>query len=144
VPYLIKKQGLDTKHMLGVAREAKRFWREQTGLPLRAVAGAEAYAMAAAFYSGDDTSVFLGFDLNHSPWISPRSLAETGFLGICAEGDETCRKQAGAYGGPAVQQAHIRMSGGALEPVDLRFFVSLPSRPDQPAQKAANTAQLPH
>jgi 4-amino-4-deoxy-L-arabinose transferase-like glycosyltransferase len=131
VPYLFKQQSLDSKHMLGVAREAKRFWREQTGLPLRAVAGAEAYAMSTAFYSGEDTSVFLGFDLSHSPWISPRSLAETGFLGICGESDETCRRQAAAYGGPAMQEAHIRLSGGPLQPVDLRFFVSPPSRLDQ-------------
>jgi 4-amino-4-deoxy-L-arabinose transferase-like glycosyltransferase len=131
VPYLFKQQGLDNKHMLGVAREAKRFWREQTGLPLRTVAGAESYAMATAFYSGEDTSVFLGFDFNHSPWISPSSLAGTGFLGICGEDDETCRRRAAVYGGPALQEAHIRLSGGALQPVDLRLFFSLPGAPDQ-------------
>jgi 4-amino-4-deoxy-L-arabinose transferase-like glycosyltransferase len=141
VPYLFKQQGLDTKHMLGVAREAKRFWRERTGLPLRIVAGAEAYAMATAFYSEEDTSVFLGFDLSHSPWISARSLAETGFLGICIEGDETCRRQAAAYGGPATQEAHIRISGGPLQPVDLRFLIGLSSRPDRPDKNSANAAQ---
>jgi 4-amino-4-deoxy-L-arabinose transferase-like glycosyltransferase len=132
VPYVIKQQGLDSKHMLGVAREAKRFWREQTGLPLRAVAGAEAYAMATAFYSGEDTTVFLSFDPSHSPWISSSSLAETGFLGICGEGDETCRRQAAAYGGPAVREAHMPIGSGPLQPVDLRFFISLPGRPDRP------------
>jgi len=138
VPYLVKQQGLDTKHMLAVAREAKRFWREQTGLPLRAVAGEEAYAMATAFYSGEDTTVFLSFDRSHSPWLTPSSLQETGFLGICGESDETCRRQAAAYGGPGMQEAHIRISGGPLQPVDLLFFASLPSRPDK---GAANTAQ---
>jgi 4-amino-4-deoxy-L-arabinose transferase-like glycosyltransferase len=141
VPYIAKQQGLDTKHMLAVAREAKRFWRDRTGLPLRAVAGEEAYAMAAAFYSGDDTSVFLGFDLSHSPWISRSSLAETGFLGICNEGDETCRSQAAAYAGAAMEEAHIRISGGPLQPVDLRFFVSVPGRPGQPEKGTANTAR---
>jgi 4-amino-4-deoxy-L-arabinose transferase-like glycosyltransferase len=130
VPYLFEQQRLDSKHMLGVAREAKRFWREQTGLPLRAVAGAESYAMATAFYSGEDTSAFLGFDRRHSPWISPGSLAQTGFLGICPEGDEPCSSSAAAYGGPAMQEAHIRISGGPSQPLDLRFFVSLPRRPD--------------
>jgi 4-amino-4-deoxy-L-arabinose transferase-like glycosyltransferase len=128
VPYLVKQQRLDSKHMLGVAREAKRFWQAQTGLPLQTVAGAEAYAMATAFYSGEDTSAFLSFDPRHSPWISRSSLAETGFLGICSEGDEPCRSLAAEYGGPGMQEAHIRISGGPLEPLDLRFFVSLPSR----------------
>jgi hypothetical protein len=110
-------------------------------LPLRVVAGEEAYAMAAAFYSGEDTSVFLGFDPGHSPWISPSSLAETGFLGICGEGDETCRAHAAAYGGPAVQEAHIRIGGGPLQPLDLRFFVTPPSRLGPPDKKTANAAQ---
>jgi 4-amino-4-deoxy-L-arabinose transferase-like glycosyltransferase len=141
VPYIVKQQSLDTKHMLAVAREAKRFWRDQTGLPLRAVAGEEAYAMAAAFYSGEDTSVFLGFDRGHSPWISPSSLAETGFLGICGEGDATCRAKAVAFGGPAMQEAHIRISGGALQPVDLRFFVSPPSGAGALDKRASNAAR---
>ncbi len=129
VPYLLdKKHGQDAKHMLGVAAEAKRVWHNATALPLRVAAGAEAYAMSTAFYSGEDTSAFLAFDPAHAPWISPRSLTETGFLGICTEGDELCRSEAEAYGGPTIQETRVRISGGGFEPVNLRFFVSLPAK----------------
>jgi 4-amino-4-deoxy-L-arabinose transferase-like glycosyltransferase len=127
IPYLIKQQGQDTKHMLGVAREARRLWRDATGLPLKMAAGAEAYAMATAFYSGEDTSTFLGFDLNHSPWVSPASLLKTGFLGICAEDDAICRSRAAAFGGPGLTDSLVHLSGGGVAPITLRVFISPPA-----------------
>ncbi len=121
-----------------VAREAMRMWAGVTGRPLRIVAGSEMYANGTSFYSGQDTSAFLDFNLRHSPWITPASLAEEGFLGFCDEDDETCHKRAAEFGGPQMQVGHILSAGKPLKPVSLRIFIRPPRRQDTAADNGAN------
>jgi hypothetical protein len=145
VPHVFKHR--DPKPAIEVTREAKRVWSEMTGLPLRVVAGSEAYAMAAAFYNDEDTSAFLSFDLRRSPWISPVSLTETGFLGICGEDDETCHKRAAKFGSPTMQDIHLLIHGNAHKPVSLRLFMSapVPVAPGLRAPSGAGPSRLwPH
>ncbi len=124
--------------IIEVSREATRMWSDVTGLPLRVAAGAEMYALGTSFYSGQDTSAFLSFDFGHSPWITPASLAETGFLGICDEADETCHKRAVEFGGPGMREGHILLTGHTPRPVSLRLFVSPPKGRGAAASDADN------
>jgi 4-amino-4-deoxy-L-arabinose transferase-like glycosyltransferase len=128
IPYLLKeKKAQEAKPAIEVAREAKRMWTGATGLPLRIVAGSEIYSEGTAFYGGEDTSVFFGFDPARSPWITPAMLAEYGFLGICEEGDEACYRGARKYGALLMQEAQLRISGVKFKPMSFRIFISPPT-----------------
>jgi len=121
---LPKVAAVEPKRTAEVSREAMRMWTEVTPLPLRIAAGSEIYAQGLAFYSGQDTSVFLNFDPRLSPWVAPASLDVTGFLAVCEDADEACQKRASELG--ITVQGHILLAVKPLKPVSLRIFIRPP------------------
>jgi hypothetical protein len=92
---------------------------------------AGSYAMDVAFYSGEDTSDFIDFDVRIAPWIQPERIAETGLLAVCPEGDEGCRAKAAKFGGPGMQERAVTIANHVgskmAEPLHFRMFVIPPA-----------------
>jgi 4-amino-4-deoxy-L-arabinose transferase-like glycosyltransferase len=80
-----------------ISELAHAAWVDTTGAPLATVAGSEPYAMVAAFYSGDRTREFTGFNPGFAPWVTPSTLASGGLLTICLRNDALCNRRADSY-----------------------------------------------
>ncbi len=93
-----------------LAFEATRLWREQTGLPLVYVASSHSYENATAFYSPDRPHVFMHFDYDRSPWVTPEALAEHGLLSICPLEDQPCLTATAQFASPQSKATEISLA----------------------------------
>jgi 4-amino-4-deoxy-L-arabinose transferase-like glycosyltransferase len=93
--------------VLDVVELSKQRWAQVTPAPMRVVAGALPYSMAAAFYGNGEVKEFTGFDPNLAPWITLDSIAHTGLLAICLEGDLSCTARASDFLTPASRRETI-------------------------------------
>ncbi len=113
-----------------VAERAVAAWHETTSAPLRLVAGSPPYATEAAFYSGEDTSEFIGFDMTHSPWVSANRIKEQGLLVICAAEYQKCSSYGWAYADKADRSLEIEVDspqGSRAGPVAITLFIIVPN-----------------
>ncbi len=118
--------GQEAKRAQEVAEHALRLWRAETAQPLRIAAGSDTYAMGLAFYSGENTSASLNFDGARSPWVTREMLSQDGFLAVCEEGDSICQDRSVEFGGPALKESRLALTGRPRKPLNFRIYVALP------------------
>ncbi len=99
------------------AEAAGALWRERTGYPLRLVAGSDRLAEYISFYAPEHPSLFILFDAQKAPWVSPERLARDGLLIVCRDSDDACRQEAERLAGPAIGAlSRARRVFGRAEP----------------------------
>jgi hypothetical protein len=112
-----------------VAERAVAAWHETTSAPLRLVAGSPPDGAEAAFYSGEDTSEFIGFNMIHSPWVSANRIKEQGLLIICAAEYRQCSSYGWEYADKADRSLEIVVDppkGSRAGPVTITLFIVIP------------------
>ena len=103
-----------------LAEELSRMFSEQTGEPLRVVAGTPAIAASMAFYAPEHPSWFIGFDLRQAPWITSERLEREGLAIVCEAADRPCVD---------IAQASARQGGVRSEVVLQRHSILGTGRP---------------
>jgi 4-amino-4-deoxy-L-arabinose transferase-like glycosyltransferase len=109
------------------AAEITKLWRDRFHSPLAIVAGGFEIASPTVFYSSDHPKMFADFDPAYSPWIDfPDELIHKGYVGICFEDDEPCRKYFAALN-PNAEQVDITLQrhayGMATPPLKLHLEI---------------------
>jgi hypothetical protein len=88
---------ISSSPVVELANEATEIWRETTGTRLALVAGTKRYVRTVSFYSQDEPSEFIAFDLHRAPWVTPEDLRRKGLLAICDKGDSECLATAAKF-----------------------------------------------
>ncbi|HUN41807.1 MAG TPA: glycosyltransferase family 39 protein [Acetobacteraceae bacterium] len=83
-----------------VALTATKLWHTLVGTKLDYVTGTVWYENETAFYSPDHPHAFVGFDFDHSLWVTPEKLARHGLLVICRFDDRTCLDDSARFATP--------------------------------------------
>jgi hypothetical protein len=89
---------------------ASEFWASATQAPLAFVAGSFRYDNAAAFYSPEHPSVFVGFDYFGNRWASPEKIAARGLLTICLKDDAACLSDTAEFATPATKREEMTLA----------------------------------
>ncbi len=99
LPYLYLR--FDTKHYSEPREEmadaAINIWRQETGAPLRFIAGERDFQLQVVFRSRDNTSEFNNFNFRWSPWVTPAGIKEHGMMAICSPEHAACNDAAALY-----------------------------------------------
>jgi 4-amino-4-deoxy-L-arabinose transferase-like glycosyltransferase len=126
--------GVVTAPSQEVAVAATQVWRTLFDRPLRFVAGTEAFATAATFYSPDAPSYFNMARPTWSPWASPEQVSLHGIFIICSALDRPCIERAEhLIGGRPLRHAQdfaMRYRGGPAEPQSMVLFILPPADMD--------------
>lgn len=132
VPFLMVKlnKRLSLIPSVEIAREATKRWHESTATPLRIVAGTWPYALATAYYSGDETAEYTGFNAHLAPWITPQRLADHGLLAICARHDDGCNTKARELSLPSTKTVEVSVAreqeGFSMRPETFLLYITPP------------------
>ena len=112
------------------AEGAASFWREHTGARLKLVAGSDALAEYVSFYALEHPSLFIRFDLQKAPWVTPRRLAREGLLIVCRDSDEWCQREAQQRAGPPVATLSFQRQvfGRAMAPYKSAVWIVPPQQ----------------
>lgn len=121
-PHLAELRQLDE-----VARISTEIWHKHFRGKLPVVVGWVPYAAPITFYSPDHPRLFSEADPTLAPWIDPRALDETGFIGICAFSDARCLARIGALR-PATERFQLttKRSAGDLAVSDVWVLLLAP------------------
>jgi 4-amino-4-deoxy-L-arabinose transferase-like glycosyltransferase len=65
-------------------------WSNAFGLPLRLVAGTNAYGTGVVFYSKDSPHEFTRLNRNQAPWVTHERLRQEGIAIVCIDKDADC------------------------------------------------------
>jgi hypothetical protein len=99
LPYLYLR--FDTKHHSEPRQEmadaAIALWREETGAPLRFIAGERDFQLQVVFRSRDNTSEFNNFNFRWSPWVTAAGIRDHGLMAICPPAEASCNDAAALY-----------------------------------------------
>jgi hypothetical protein len=99
LPYLYLR--FDTKHHSEPRQEmadaAIKLWKQETGAPLRFIAGERDFQLQVVFRSRDNTSEFNNFSFRWSPWVTAAGIREHGLMAICPPRDAACNDAAALY-----------------------------------------------
>jgi 4-amino-4-deoxy-L-arabinose transferase-like glycosyltransferase len=113
------------------ALSATEFWRSVTSAPLAFLAGSFRYDNAAAFYSPEHPSVFVGFDYFGNRWASPERIAARGLMTICLKDDAACLNETSKFATPATKREEMTLAhrayGRTHKPFDF-VFTAIPPR----------------
>jgi Dolichyl-phosphate-mannose-protein mannosyltransferase len=130
----------------GLAQTATEMWRAATGRPLAIVGGDPRLTSGVVVFSVDRPQGWPSFNPVHAPWVTPRMVAETGFVGLCRRRDGGCidaAEQAGRQ--HAVIRCDLKLrveylgaSGPAFEAV---LFMTLPLGQAVPVRAVACPAE---
>ncbi|MGO4717327.1 glycosyltransferase family 39 protein [Bradyrhizobium sp. 2TAF24] len=116
-----------------VAREVTQLWHAAMRTPLRLVAGTEAYAFAATFYSADHPGNFTDFSQAKAPWVDDARLGRDGLAIICLAQDGACLDRISDF--EAFDSVRLTLDGVAKDFLGMRgaafSFVVLLVRPGQ-------------
>jgi 4-amino-4-deoxy-L-arabinose transferase-like glycosyltransferase len=92
------------------ALAATAFWASATHAPLAFVAGSFRYDNAAAFYSPEHPSVFVGFDYFGNRWASSEKIAARGLMTICLKEDANCLNETEMFATPATKREELTLA----------------------------------
>lgn len=111
LPYLYLR--FDTKHHSEPRQEmadaAIALWREETGAPLRFIAGERDFQLQVVFRSRDNTSEFNNFNIRWSPWVTAAGIRDHGLMAICPLGEASCNDSAALYMRPDTKMVPVTL-----------------------------------
>ena len=130
--------GLTSEPRRELAEKVTALWRENFELPLRLVAGTNAYGSGMAFYSKDRPAEFIRLSYAQAPWVTPEMLERWGIAIACAGFDQDCKDKSAAIMTPrskriALSPAHTFLNM-TTHPRPLEVFLIAPGEmpPVQP------------
>jgi 4-amino-4-deoxy-L-arabinose transferase-like glycosyltransferase len=135
VKYHFQKQALLPRPLDDVAQELTDIWRQRFGTKMPVVVGWEPYAAMVTYYSPDHPRLFTQANPRLAPWIDPRSLQQTGFLGICPARSQACIAKIDALS-PLTQRIEIsseRDAYGHTAVKEDRYIILLAAPQSEPA-----------
>jgi 4-amino-4-deoxy-L-arabinose transferase-like glycosyltransferase len=134
IKYHFQKHALLPRPLDDIALELTGIWHQRFGTKMPVVVGSEPYAAMVTYYSPDHPRLFTKADPRLAPWIDPRSLRQTGFLGICPARRQDCIAKIDALSSliQRIEIASKREAYGHSAPED-RYIILLAAPQSEPA-----------